>query len=685
MADVGVSEDERKKRGVFYETCTSTFKDDFPTLVKCLKANDPISNPHTRQEAGFLLWHHALEGEDVGGLVSGGVIPACLTCLDAWDVSITDKGCCAGILLALVADNEELAETALKARATSSSNTCLEILHSVVMLRDATNARAYAAKALHALARHATAPFLRSLTASADAAPASSGSGGAGGGGGGGPLSVVLPMYLSVWGGADQKDAVVIAALAGVVIQLTNEKPDLAVPVVEAGGVEALLGVLQRQKSEAVGTAVAALLARLVPNVEGAPQRLVEAGGIALLADVIGPPPRSIVTWEQHTLADLAAAEAAASALAASPSSTSLGRGPGEAGGTGMPTAGTPKGGAGGKSSNSGQAEPASPSGAAAPTTSGLKTRFSRDVTKDVAGLNLGAAGAAAAADTAQGTPAQVTGYGTPVPPVRVQLPLVIPGLAHSSGTGGGGSRAASPGLSPQPSSYSLFAAEASSMSVATTATGLAGGGRGGAAAGPPALPHPTDFSTNRSAIRWILLPGLDLASYAAACLAAVLHNPEWLAQVDRRLVTHRILAQVKAVAAPKPAPEGKKKSKKGLTLSPEQSAALTRLLGVVKLLATTNTNRYRIAHLEALPALLVLYDEGPDYLLRNHCQNILVNVAVLAENGRKLLDAKMPEEFLVTNPMRLTADERVGLRCEFPLDGALEESIAADSAATKF
>ncbi|KAG2437990.1 hypothetical protein HXX76_005604 [Chlamydomonas incerta] len=671
MADVGVSEDERKKRGVFYETCTSTFKDDFPTLVKCLKASDPTGNPHTRQEAGFLLWHHALDGDDVGGLVSAGVIPACLSCLDTADVTITDKGCCAGILLALAADDEEVAETAIKARAAGSSNSCLEVLHSVVMLRDATNARTYAAKALHALAKHATGPFLRSLAASVDTS-----------GGSGGPLSVVLPKYLSVWGGTDQKDAVVIGALAGVVTQLISEKPDLAAPVVEAGGVEALLGVLTRQKSDGCCTAAAALLARLVPHVEGATERLVAAGGIVLLADVIGPPPRSILTWEQHTLAEQAAAEAAAAALAASFSSASLGangRGSGTGGGAGVASL---KGGAGGKANNGagGGAEPTSPSGAAAPTPSGLKTRFSRDVTKDVAGLNLAAVAAAAGDNGAGAPPPPLNGYGNPVPPVRVQLPLTIPGLGHGAS---GGSGAASPGVSPQPSSYSLFAAEASSMSVATTASAAAG--RGGGVAGPPPLPHPTDFATNRSATRWILLPGLDLASYAAACLAALLHNPEWLAQVDRRLVTHRILAQVKAVAAPKPAAEGKKKSKKGLTLSPEQSAALTRLLGVVKILATTNINRYRIAHLEAVPTLLVLYDEGPDYLLRNHCQNILLNVAVLAENGRQLLDAKMPEEFLVSNPMRLTPDERAGLRCEFPLDGALEESAVSASSTSIF
>lgn len=59
---------------------------------------------------------------------------------------------------------------------------------------------------------------------------------------------------------------------------LPPQKPDLAMSVVEAGGVEALLGVLTRQKSEAAGTAAAALLAVLVPAVEGATERLVAAG-----------------------------------------------------------------------------------------------------------------------------------------------------------------------------------------------------------------------------------------------------------------------------------------------------------------------------------------------------------------------------------------------------------------------
>lgn len=33
-----------------------------------------------------------------------------------------------------------------------------------------------------------------------------------------------------------------------------------------------------------------------------------------------------------------------------------------------------------------------------------------------------------------------------------------------------------------------------------------------------------------------------------------------------------------------------------------------------------------------------------------------------------------------MSNPMRLTRDERAGLRCEFPLDGALEDAAVTAS-----
>ena len=37
------------------------------------------------------------------------------------------------------------------------------------------------------------------------------------------------------------------------------------------------------------------------------------------------------------------------------------------------------------------------------------------------------------------------------------------------------------------------------------------------------------------------------------------------------------------------------------------------------------------------------------------HMQMVLANIAMLAENGQVLLDSKLPEEFLVAVPMRLS------------------------------
>jgi len=45
----------------------------------------------------------------------------------------------------------------------------------------------------------------------------------------------------------------------------------------------------------------------------------------------------------------------------------------------------------------------------------------------------------------------------------------------------------------------------------------------------------------------------------------------------------------------------------------------------------------------------------------------VLSNIAMLAENGQALLDNKLPEEFLVEVPMRLTQEEKQQLSIEFP------------------
>ncbi len=69
--------------------------------------------------------------------------------------------------------------------------------------------------------------------------------------------------------------------------------------------------------------------------------------------------------------------------------------------------------------------------------------------------------------------------------------------------------------------------------------------------------------------------------------------------------------------------------------------------------------------------------------------QVVISNLALLAENGQLLLDGKLPEEFLVPVPMRLSAEEIQELSPEFPDwtpagRGGLAGAAAADAAADK-
>jgi hypothetical protein len=76
---------------------------------------------------------------------------------------------------------------------------------------------------------------------------------------------------------------------------------------------------------------------------------------------------------------------------------------------------------------------------------------------------------------------------------------------------------------------------------------------------------------------------------------------------------------------------------------------------------------------LGAAPCLIQLYEECSNTLLRRNAQSALANIAMLAENGLVLLEAKLPEEFLV--PMRLTKEEVAELVVEFP-NGGLQEAF---------
>ncbi len=54
---------------------------------------------HVQQESSFLLWHHALCGEDMlEEMVAAGIINTCLLILDSHEASPADRTCSAGRL-----------------------------------------------------------------------------------------------------------------------------------------------------------------------------------------------------------------------------------------------------------------------------------------------------------------------------------------------------------------------------------------------------------------------------------------------------------------------------------------------------------------------------------------------------------------------------------------------------------
>ncbi|GLI64909.1 hypothetical protein VaNZ11_008302 [Volvox africanus] len=706
-AEAVVSEEERRKKSVYYEACTSPFKDDFPTLVKCLRSPEP-GNPHTRQEAGFLLWHHALEGDDIVGLMSAGLLTACVANLDGPDLLPADKACSAGILVALLCDDEDMSEQLVRSRG-PTGRTALEILHAVLH-DDAALARQYCSRLLLALAQQVGPSVLRAMD---NQLP-------------------YLSTYLELWGIKGHRDPIAVAATVEAVDLLLGQRPELASSMVEAGGVGALMDVVRSHKSEAaVGTALHCLL-RLLP-METAMEQLINGGGIALLVDVLGPPPKAalenrpeVIEEEESLVASglgtpqpppSLSAAATAVAAAAAPWSSQFDDGAEIVGEMAEDYAAEDGGGADG-SADGGIAGP----DAAATSPSdpdpdlhpdGTCRTNSQEHFSALKDLRSGSSSSPASSPTARSSKMvggvgegggwtstrtshrSLGSHGSSSMQLRVQLPLVIPGIHTPSGATAAAALLGCPSLQPLPSARSFRSPTggdpaSAGLTVDGSGDGPAGGGGGGEGtaiangsmtgmlgmeARPP-LPSADDLSANRSGLRWILLPGLEVASRAAACLTLAMQRPECQVAAELRLASHRLVAQMKAVLGPKAGAEGtgsgKKGKKKGLGLTAAQTTALTRLMGMTKFLLLHNITKYRIAKLGAVPFLVRLYSEANDYLLRNHCQAILAHVALLAENGVALQEAKMPEEFLVANPMHLTSYERAVLRIEFPDDPAL-------------
>lgn len=641
-ASAGISDEERRKRSVYYQACTSPVKDDIPTLVKCLRTDQ---GPHNRQEAGFLLWHHALDGDSVSELVGGGVISACVSLLEVPTVPCTDKACCAGTLLALVAADEQqggagdVAEAVVRCRAQTGA-ACLDVLHGLLLARDNDLARSYSAKLLAALAKAAGPAVMKSLVVE-------------------GALPY-LPTYLAVWAG-EQRDAPLIAATCRLVEQLVCQSPELAAVVVAAGGVPSLLDVLRKHKAEGALEAALGLLAKLLA-LEEARSELVAQGGVPLLADVMGPPPRAVLRWQKEQEEQQQQQQQQQGQQQQSPASQKA-----EAAGKQ------------GKEQGSEQQQKAQDAQRARVKQSARgqqgDTCQQPAAGAPAAGRGGGVNRGTSVSGGAAGAPVVVVDGGSPesrrTAANSPSLPLREPSLSIFSKVQGSSCGAnSSPGSPKAEASCASLSTERSLSRVAPNgASSLAA-----AASASPSPPQPgPDMATNRSGVRWIMLPGLELAGAAAACLGTLTQTPECMEEMDRRCTLQRILPHLAAATTPKPG-EGTKKSKKGgLALSTAATAALRPLLALLKFMALTNANRYRIGRYGALPAVVSLYGGTSDFLLRTHCQAILSSVALIAENGQSLQEAKMPEEFLVPNPMRLAPDERQVLRIEFPGEGALD------------
>lgn len=188
-------------------------------------------------------------------------------------------------------------------------------------------------------------------------------------------------------------------------------------------------------------------------------------------------------------------------------------------------------------------------------------------------------------------------------------------------------------------------------------------------------------LSVNSSGLKWghsiITLPTI---SSAAGCLYELCQNTEHMHYMSRRLVAARLVPLISIVMQAEGDAKKKKGKKKGLNISPEQIEALTRVTGCLKFLTMVNTNRYRVAQLGATKALKPIYDECGITLLRRNTQCILSNIAMLKENGQILLDSKLPPEFLVSVPLKLSDDEVEQLSVEYDglkkarRDAALED-----------
>uniref|UniRef100_A0A7R9V3G5 Armadillo repeat-containing protein 8 n=1 Tax=Chlamydomonas euryale TaxID=1486919 RepID=A0A7R9V3G5_9CHLO len=514
--------EENAKHSVVYEDSTSEIKDDVVQLIGCFKTN---TGPLNRQSAAFLLWHHALGQGRVADLVSNNAVNVCVSILESSETTPVDKSCAAGILsgICLAEENREAVVRGKAAGVTASA-----ALHA--QLVDGDGSLLYATRTLRMVAECSAsrAVLLKQMEQKLQ----------------------YLDLYLDFL--YKRKDSVCVAHVCGLLAALLTGRPDIVDSAVEGGLVEALLHVMRKHKSPQTVCEAVSCLYKLVED-RSSWRRIINADGLRLLVDVLGPPPASVIDHETRQHRAL------------------------------------------------------------------LDPKYAADLRKEAIQAAEDAHETSKPSTPANGSHSAKLGRGKPV-----QGPSTP-------------SKTKKPDVDPR-----------------------------------------TLLSINSCGLKWHH-PNEDFAlaigSAAAGCLYEMATNEVYMHDMSRRLVASRLVVLLKAAMSSGDTVKKAKGKKKGLSLTPEQSEAAKRIVGCLKFLTMVNANRYRVAQIGAASLLIPLYEECMDTLLRRNAQTVLANIAMLAENGQVLLDSKLPEEFLVPVPMRLSKDEVNQLTIEFPTS-TLRESF---------
>mmetsp|Transcript_37614 Transcript_37614/g.94986 ORF Transcript_37614/g.94986 Transcript_37614/m.94986 type:complete len:633 (-) Transcript_37614:222-2120(-) len=433
-------------------------------------------------------------------------------------------------------------------------------------------------------------------------------------------------LYCGVLSTNALSEYVTVAQVAGAVTALIVGRDDLRDEAIQGNMVEAILTGLRLHKADSPVRGLLALLEALLGD-KGAWGRLVARGGIPLLVDLLGPPPGPVTEWEgaryRHVIDPAWAEEQDRKRLEWLRLEEERVRAAAAANGAS----------AGNQSSRVHR----SPSRLAKPSRSLKQAESSKtDVGRDEGGEAA----------------AQVLNVS---PPRGAQRPTSTAGAKEAPKEG-----AEEEGAGAAPLLPVLGALDQMLPAPARQRSDL--------------------LSVNSAGLKWGALAGVQTRVYAAGCLYLLAQDAEHMAAAGKRLAASRLVPLLQQVL--ELGEGGKKKGgkKKGLTLTPEQTQLLVRVTGALKFLSLVNVNRYRIAKLGATPSLIAIYENVSHTLLRRNAQVVLSNIAMLAENGQLLLDAKLPEEFLVALPLRLNAEETEELLLEFP-DAPLGAKAAAAAA----